>query len=578
MSPLEITLIIILVLIVVTTTITYFVRNNYYKQIDALDHEKSEVLKKAPYDELKEVSEMNISGQSYEVRKQLENQWRNIESVKYPQLENYLFDAEQATDRYRLGESKKSQAAAENAITDIRKELSELKNSLTNLIEREQANLKKIDEIKKRYHEIRKSLLAYSFSFGPASESFENKLRSMESDFTAFSEYTVSGDHEEAKEIVERLSEDIEETERQMEEVPPLLSQIDENYEEQLTDLENGYEGMSEAGFLFPKDTILEDIGQLRKDKEAIYERIQYLELEKAQEEVENLAHNIDELYDRMEYEYQIKPEAGELLEDCKRALYFLQEENRRLVSVEKRMAQSYILIHSEAATIEKLGERVKESRETYEFIDDRMKHQAVPYSVAYEKLEELFKHLEQLNKEYDTVSESLENYRKEELAYKDDLYKMEQDMYRMKRRLENERLPGLPDDYLELFFSTTDRIEQLASELSRPKIQLIEIQKIHRNCLEDVAQLQEMTDEMIQQVELTERVSQRLYRYRDSHKGILETIRYSESLFNEDYDYETSHRLVKEKLENVAPGEYAEVMKEYEQENEIENELVTEN
>jgi Negative regulator of septation ring formation len=143
----------------------------------------------------------------------------------------------------------------------------------------------------------------------------------------------------------------------------------------------------------------------------------------------------------------------------------------------------------------------------------------------------------------------------------------MEQAMYEMKRHLENERLPGLPNDYLELFFSTTDRIENLSAELSHPKIQLIEIRKIHKMCQEDVTQLGDITNELIRQVELIERTSQRLYRYKDSHKGVLETIRYSESLFTEDYDYDTALRLVREKLENVDPGAYDEVVAAYEKE-----------
>lgn len=573
MNPLQITLLVILVVVLVTALITYFVRNNYYKQIDELDSQKSDVLNNAPYDELKEVAELNITGQSYELRNTLEGQWKIIETVKYPKLENYLFDAEQATDRYRLGESKKNQEAATNEIAEIKADINDLRDALTELIEREQANLEKIDEIKKRYHEVRKSLLAYSFSFGPASESFEHKLRLMEKDFRQFSDYTVSGDHEEAKEVVSKLSQEIKHTETQMDEVPPLLSKIDGEFSDDLEDLKDGYEQMSDAGYLFPEDTILEDIEKLTQDKEAIYDHIRLLELEEAREAIEALADEIDKMYDRMELEYEAKPEAAELLDDSKRALYFLQDENRRLNAAIKRMVQSYILNHKEEERIEKLGEQVKEAREDYDVLDDRMKHQALPYSVAYTELYHLFKHLNHLNTEYQKISDGLEGYRKEEVSYKNDLKSMEQEMYGMKRRLENERLPGLPDDYLELFFSTTNRIEQLSNELARPKIQLIDIQKIHGNCDEDIKQLREMTDEMVNQVELLERASQRLYRYKDSHKGILETIRYSESLFTDDYDYETSLRLVREKLENVAPGEYAKLEAEYFASQELEEE-----
>lgn len=567
MSPLQITLIVIIVLAAVTAIITYFVRNKYYSQIDELDKEKNDVLKRAPYDELQEVSELNITGQSSELRKTLEKKWQDIESIKYPKLENHLFDAEQATDRYRLPESKKSQEAAEQAIDEINADITELKEALTGLIEREQANLEKIDLIKKRYHEVRKSLLAYSFSFGPASESFERKLSVMENDFTEFSEYTVSGDHEEANKIVERLDESIKETEEQMDQIPPLLEKMDEVYDEQLGDLRQGYESMIENNYLFPEDTILADIDTLKENQNVIYDYIRDLKLEKAHEAMEDLAKNIDHLYEKMEIEIEAKPLVAELAEDTKRGIYYLQDENRRLNNTINRLSQSYVLIHNEPSIIGRLEDQVKDAREDFDKLNERLKEQTIPYSVAYDTLEDMFDHLDHLNVEYKKVSEYLENYRKEELELKNEMLAMEQAMYEMKRHLENERLPGLPNDYLELFFSTTDRIENLSAELSRPKIQLIEIRKIHKMCQEDVTQLGDITNELIRQVELIERTSQRLYRYKDSHKGVLETIRYSESLFTEDYDYDTALRLVREKLENVDPGAYDEVVAAYEKE-----------
>ena len=567
MGPLQITLLVILVLIVVTILITYFVRKNYYAQIDELNQEKTKVLEQAPYDELEEVADLNITGQSYELRNKLEKKWREIESVKYPRLENHLYDAEQATDRYRLPESKKSQEAAEEAINELNAEIKTLKEELMELIEREQANLEKIDSIKKRYHEVRKSLLAYSFSFGPASASFEKKLTLLEDDFTQFSEFTVSGDHEEANKIVESLHEKIEETEQQMEDIPPLLHEIENEYEKEIEDLGQGYEAMTKEGYIFPEDQILNKIENLEKEKVAIYGVIRDLDLVKAQKDADTLGENIDAVYEEMELEIEAKPKVFELLEDTKRAIYYLQDEDRRLNGVVNRLSQSYILIHNETAILSRLEGQMVESRKVFERISEQLKEQTIPYSVAYQKLDEVFEQLEHLNKEYSKVSDYLENYRKEEVKLKNDMLAMEQSMYEMKRYLENERLPGLPNNYLELFFSTSDRIELLSRELARPKIQLIEIRKLHKMCEEDVLQLGDLTRELIRQVELIERTSQRLYRYKDSHKGILETIRYSESLFTEDFDYETSLRLVREKLENVDPGAYDEVVAAYEAE-----------
>lgn len=567
MTPLQIALITVAVLIFVTAIITYFLRGKYYDKIDELDQQKNDVFKKAPHDKLKEVRELSLAGQSLELRDKFEADWDRIESLKYPELENYLYAAEQATDRYRLNESKKIQGYAGEAIENISIAIDELTESLAAMIEREQANLNKIDTIKKRYHEVRKSLLAYSFSFGPASETFEEKLSKMEEDFTEFSEYTLSGDHEEANKVIERLSQNIQETEQQMELIPPLLTQLNNEYQEDIEDLLQGYAQMSEHNYLFPEDNMPERIEQLNQQKDQVLESIRVLELEEAAVDAELLGENIEALYDEMETEIEAERKVFVLLEDIKEGIYFLQEEIKRLLGIEQRLAQSYVLIHNEGEILYSLENRIAETLQEYNILSGKITENELPYSVAHAKLTYLFTELRQLNEDMLQTENNLENYRKEELHFKNELLAMEQAMYDMKRALENERLPGLPDSYLELFFSTTKRIESLAEELAQTKVLISEVRKIHQITEEDVIQLSQLTEELIFQVNLIERASQRLYRFRDSHKGIPETIRYSESLFNDDYEYDTALRLLREKLENIAPGTYDKIVEDYEDE-----------
>lgn len=568
MTPLQITLITVLVLIFVVGMITYFMRGKYYEQIDELDRQKKNLFEQAPRKELKEASELSITGQSLDLRDKFEEQWNKIETVGYPELENYLFQAEQATDRYRLNESKKNQEKAQEKIKDIETETNNLRILLNELIEREQANLEKIDEIKRRYHEVRKSLLAYSFSFGPASESFEEKLNRMEEDFTKFSESTLSGDHEEGNKIIERLSDNIQETEEQMDQIPSLLETLNEEYLEDIKDLEQGYEQMIEHDYVFPENNILEEIEQLKEQKEQAVEHIRSLDLKEANDSIEELGQKIDYVYEKMEKEIEAEANVYEILHNVKQALYFLQEETRRLIALENRLAQSYVLFHNEIESLERIEEKIKAASEEYKLIDENVLESELAYSIAESRLNHLFSELEKTNNEKDLLADNLNSYRQEELRYRDEMLAMEEAMYDMKRALENERLPGLPEEYLELFFSTTRRIERLAEELARTKISLISVRKLHQISEEDVLQLSRMTEELIKQVNLIERSSQRLYHYKDEHKGILETIRYSESLFNNDYDYDTALRLLKEKLENVAPGVYQQLEERYEAEN----------
>lgn len=568
MTPLQTAIIIILVIIFVVGMMTYFMRGKYYEQIDELDQQKKEIFDQAPHDELKEVRNLSITGQSSELRDEMETQWHEIEVIKYPQLENYLYEAEQATDRYRLNESKKKQEKAQELIHELENEITNLSTLLNSLIKQEQENLEKIEAIKKKYHEVRKSLLAYSFSFGPASETFEEKLNLMEEDFTEFSEHTVSGDHEEANKVIDRLSTNIQKTEEQMDIVPELLTTVNENYEKDIEDLLQGYEQMVAHDYLFPEENIVDKINQLTEQKNQILESIRILDLEIAKQEMEELAQEIDKLYHIMEIEMEAERKMHGYLADNKQALYYLQEEIRRLTALEHRLNQSYVLNHNEKEVLESIENQLIEATKEYEILIEKINENTMPYSIAQNRLGYLLKKLERLNDEKTNLSDNLIDYRTSELHYKDEMLAMEEAMYNMKRALDSQRLPGLPEDYLELFFSTTNRIEKLAEELGQTKMSLITVRKLHQIAEEDVIQLSKMTEEIIDQVNLIELASQRLYRFKDEHKGVLETIRYSESLFNDEYDYHTSLRLLKEKLENVAPGFFEEIKTKYEEEN----------
>src|SRR5699024_11882041 len=119
-------------------------------------------------------------------------------------------------------------------------------------------------------------------------------------------------------------------------------------YDNQLLDLREGYASMIENSYLFPADTILTDIEELKKDQQVIYDYIRNLELEKANKAIETLAENIDNLYEKMEKEVEAKPLVADLVEDTKRGIYYLQEENRRLNHAVNILSQSYILISNE--------------------------------------------------------------------------------------------------------------------------------------------------------------------------------------------------------------------------------------
>ncbi|API89171.1 hypothetical protein BKP56_07870 [Marinilactibacillus sp. 15R] len=564
---LEIVVVILMLLIVALYIAMYIIRKNHYKSIDELDSRKSEVMNQFPLDKIQAVNNRSMTGQSRETAEELKEQWDQIETKQFPTIESLLFEAEQATDRYRFKKARQHEEEAESKIVEIQQSLNSLNTALDELMQREEANLKKIESIKKRYHMIRKDLLAKSFSFGRAVDALEDKLGTMETDFSTFSHLTAAGDHEEANLLLKQLEETITAMENYMTEVPRILKKVENEILEQIEELESGYRSLQQEGYVFPDDSIKEDLAQTHVKIENTNSLIGSLEIEKAEELLAELEEKIEQIYDKLEVEIESKTEVNELVNQIRKIFHYLKEQNRKLFIEIDRLSQSYLLYRDEMSEATQVQETIAEQEKLYMKINEELAEESVPFSQASQLLNSMFDQLQEMNEKSTMISKHLSDYRNSELEIKQDLEEMEIAMREMKRYVESRHLPGLPSEYLDFFFYTTDHIEQLSQSLAKPKLDMTEVFKLHEMCEDDVEQLAQDTDELVDQAMLSELVSQRLYRYKNEHSEVMETIKYSRSLFSEDFDYKTSLKMVREKLETIEPGAFEEVQKQYRKE-----------
>lgn len=558
----------IVILAILIYTVTYFIRKKHYERIDELDRIKKELYSKMPSDKIRTLDKMMITGQSKEVADSVIADVNIIEGKNLPAVESHLFDAEQATDRYRFNQSTKSEQKAEELLKETEENILLTSEKMDELLQREQANLRKIDSIKKRYHKVRKELLAKSFTFGESINSLEDRLGVMENLFTSFSDLTASGDHEEAKKVVNQLESRLTEMEAMIVSIPELNSKIENDYEKQLEEIKEGYEKLIEQDYIFPESFDIEEhISQLSTKIVQLKGLLAQLELEEIESEQANVEQIIDELYDAMEKEINAKYSLEKLLRKLPKIIYYVTNQSKELSLEIDRIGQSYQLYQGEQETYGEMNNAMQEQKNVVASLTEQIEKNSIAYSDAEELLLQAFSQLENLSHSYDTLSESLYAYRDKEKEIKKDLEEMEHALREMKRYIQGKHLPGLPDDYLDLFFYTTDHLEQLSVELARPRLDLEEVTRLHALSDEDIEHLADKTEETVDNALLTELTSQRLYRYKEDYPGVMETIKYSEALFLDDYDYETSLKMVREKLESIEPGAFEEVKSRYKKE-----------
>ena len=557
---------IILLVLIGYGAIMYLTRQQA-NRIKAIDEKKQKAMAIPVADNLFTLKNMNLTGQTKRTYESWQATWQTITRFQYPEIEAALVSAEQYIQRMNFIKAKQAISQADQLIDETKNSVEKVNKALEKLLESAQENRKELEEIQERYNKIRKQLLAHSFTFGPAIETLEKNLNYMELDFTKFNSLTNEGDHMEAKEILSRIEQDLLVMEEVVEKIPELNEKIKTEYEEQVSDLKDGYQRLLDEKYIFEGVDVSVEIAAVEKEIQEAKDSIGLADINEAGKKMDKVERDIEAVYAIMEKEMEAKDFVGRHTANLQKKMDHVLQSNRYVLLEIDRVSQNYFLNKNELGRAQEFEEQLLKENEALRYYDKMMKEHEISYSVVREYYEKISQRLSEIDKEQSELVSNLSDLRNREKEIKDSIDLYELDMRNMKRTIEKYHLPGLPKIYLDLFFSVTDRIEDLASKLNRVKIDMDEIDAISKMCEEDIEMLDNQTQAIVDNAMLTEYMIQYANRFRHSHVEIENAINKALVLFHREYDYEGALEAIKIPLNRVEAGAARKVEESYQEE-----------
>ena len=556
---------IILLVLVGYGAIMYLTRQQA-NRIKAIDEKKQKAMAIPVADNLFTLKNMNLTGQTKRTYESWQATWQTITRFQYPEIEAALVSAEQYIQRMNFIKAKQAISQADQLIDETKNSVEKVNKALEKLLESAQENRKELEEIQERYNKIRKQLLAHSFTFGPAIETLEKNLNYMELDFTKFNSLTNEGDHMEAKEILSRIEQDLLVMEEVVEKIPELNEKIKTEYEEQVSDLKDGYQRLLDEKYIFEGVDVSAEIAAVEKEIQEAKDSIGLADINEAGKKMDKVERDIEAVYAIMEKEMEAKEFVGRHTANLQKKMDHVLQSNRYVLLEIDRVSQNYFLNKNELGRAQEFEEQLLKENEALRYYDKMMKEHEISYSVVREYYEKISQRLSEIDKEQSELVSNLSDLRNREKEIKDSIDLYELDMRNMKRTIEKYHLPGLPKIYLDLFFSVTDRIEDLASKLNRVKIDMDEIDAISKMCEEDIEMLDNQTQAIVDNAMLTEYMIQYANRFRHSHVEIENAINKALVLFHREYDYEGALEAIRIPLNLIEAGAARKVEESYQE------------
>ncbi|XJS09915.1 septation ring formation regulator EzrA [Aerococcaceae bacterium WGS1372] len=560
-------LFIIVILFLVASGVIFYLRTQRAKEIRELENRKDEMMSISIADQLFTLKNMDLAGQTKRKYESLVATWQTITNFQFPEIEAMLVGAEQYSEQMNLMKAKTALDEASNLLDETEGQVHDLHDELSALLQVSEDNQERNEGLLERYNTARQSIMNHSFDYGPAIETLEKNLQYLELNFTRYNELTTSGDHIEADDMLDTIESDLESLENILEKLPSMYNKIKNEYEDALDDIIDGHQKMLDSHFNFEGMDVVEKADEIQEKLNEAKNHIKNADLVDAQTLMDKADREINSLYDFMEAEIDAKNYVNTHINQTQ-SLFEQVRENNRYAGIEvDRIAQSYILHENEVDQISELTEQINSEYGRFQDIIASIESNDAVFTQIANQLSKVEKHVNEYDSKQQEIVSKLADLTQREREAKSNLDLYELDLRNLKRRVEKHHLPGLSDNYYELFYKVTDEIENISKQLNRVRIDMSEIEGLESQLAENLNRLEELTESTLDSATLTEYMIQHSNRFRYDYPEMDDAIYDAEYLFYDEFRYEDALNTIEKALYRVDREGPTQVRRMYQQE-----------
>ncbi|MFC4653255.1 septation ring formation regulator EzrA [Lactococcus nasutitermitis] len=554
------TIIILVIVIVVILAIFYafamIMRKRTEDRILDLEERKEALFDLPVQEEIDRIKQMHLVGQSQTVFREQNQKWIDLSSNSFADLENHIFEAEQLNDSFHFFRARESVSDSEGQIEVMEQEVEDIRKGMEALTEQEKSNSNKIQESLDLYEALHNDITDNADTFGSVISEIEKQLDNIETEFSQFVTLNSTGDPIEAAEVLETAEEHTIALRAITEHIPEYINTLDKDLPKQIEGLEEAYEKFKVEDYTLPESVnVDEKIENIKTTVATAKEFLEQFELEKVENELVNIQDKIDDLYNVFEREYGARRNVEKRAVVLKDYIDHTRANNKNLLLEIDHVTQSYVLSGNEKGYVRGYQEHLDIlDTEVDELLQD-IEEKQIPYSTLSRKVNAIVDTLEDIEKNQLKISNILTSLKDEEKAAQEIADKFDSELRTIKRYVEKCNLPGLPKDYLDLFFMTSDRIQNLFKELGRIRLNIDSINHIVDVSTEDMHVLKDTTDQLVDHAVLSEQLMQYANRYKATDERVALGISRALQYFERNQNYDASFEEISKTLELVEPG-----------------------
>ncbi|MFS5416871.1 septation ring formation regulator EzrA [Streptococcus agalactiae] len=548
-------LVAIVLLVIIAYVVGVVIRKRNDTLIANLETRKQELVDLPVQEEIEQVKLLHLIGQSQSTFREWNQKWTDLSTNSFKDIDFHLVEAENLNDSFNFVRAKHEIDNVDSQLTIIEEDIVSIREALEVLKEQEEKNSARVTHALDLYETLQKSISEKEDNYGTTMPEIEKQLKNIEAEFSHFVTLNSTGDPIEASEVLNKAEEHTIALGQITEQIPAIVAKLEDDFPDQLDDLETGYRRLLEENYHFPEKDIEQRFQEVREAIRSNSDGLVSLDLDRARDENEHIQKKIDKLYDIFEREIAAYKVAHKDSKIIPQFLAHAKSNNEQLGHEIKRLSAKYILNENESLSLRSFTNDLEEIETKVLPSVENFGQEASPYTHLQILFERTLKTLTTVEENQMEVFEAVKTIESVETRARQNMDKYVNKLHMIKRFMEKRNLPGIPQDFLSTFFTTSSQIEALINELSRGRIDIEAVSRLNDVTTNAIANLEQATYLVVQDATLTEQLLQYSNRYRSFEQNVQKSFEQALYLFEVEHNYKASFDEISYALETVEPG-----------------------
>lgn len=543
-----------LLIIITILLILLAFRKRIYAQVDALESWKIDVMNRNVASELSKIKDLNLSGETQEKFEKWKSRWERIVAGYLADVEEYLYDAEEAADRFLFPRAKKTLKAIEDVLEKSEQEIEKILEELELLLQAERDSKESVTEINEEVERLNRLLLEERFRFGKADRYFILQLDELKNELISYDDYVESGEYTRAKDHVKKINKKVTDLSGEIDIFPAIYQRCRKELPNDLYELTLGINEMIAEGYRVVPYNFDREIKAHEETLNSCVEALERGEIKEVNEISNEIQERITNIYDQLEQEAVAKnfveSQISQLVSDIKELLTTFEETEKEI----ENLKTTYFFGDDDMEKLLSLGKQVNHLVNSKDKLLEKLEDEKVTHFNLREDLEEKKETRNKLSDQIKAFIEDVNKLRKDELEAKDELDKLQSNLNEVNRLLQTSNLPGVPDFIWDRIEESRTALIKVEDSFKRQPLDISQVQHVLDRAREAIERAEEEAEIIIDQCYLTEQVIQYANRYRSQYPLLSAELSEAERLFR-DYEYELSLEKAARAIEEIEPG-----------------------